>query len=664
MYRKLIVLAIYCLSACTGQVPADKQTPAMLTGGFNPHLTAAELKSLCERTLADVKAGFKVIEADRSPATLVAVIGAMDKNATKLESVYHTFHMQAVHPDADIRDTATACTEDIEDFLSSVALSRPYFDRVRAIEPTKLTKAEHFMVEEIIRSYKLAGVDKDEDTRARIRSLRRNITEIGNVFDKNIREDVRYVDATLEELDGLPADYLATRPANENGLIRISTDYPDTYPVFTYAHNDSLRARLRIASRSRGYPQNKEVLERLITKRHELANILGFESFAALSMKSRMVDNPTAASNFLASISHALKAPVVREKRILLARLQQIDPQAKEVQAWQVAYLQNLLRQEAYALDSKMVRTYFTYDRVRDGIFRLTEDLFGVEIRPWQTDTWHESVETYEVVEAGQLIGRFYMDNHPRENKYKHAAHWTIRTGIKGSQIPLSALAQNFPKDLMEHAQVETFLHEFGHLIHNMFSGTQTWASIAGMSMERDFVEAPSQMLEEWIWDYDTIKTFAINATGEAIPKDLVAKMNKARHFGAAISTATQIYYARLSLDFYTKEPSSFGLDELMRELEISYSPYPPVEGTHFYANFGHLNGYSSNYYTYQWSLAIATDLFSRFKTEGMRNIDTAKDYRKRVLGAAGSKPAAEFVKDFLGRESTPDAYIKYLSSL
>ena len=191
----------------------------------------------------------------------------------------------------------------------------------------------------------------------------------------------------------------------------------------------------------------------------------------------------------------------------MLARQQKIDPKAQQVNVWQTSYLENLIRQEDYSLDSKEVRQYFKYDKVRTGIFQLTEDLFGVQIRPWKTDTWHDDVESYEMLENGQIIGRFYMDNHPRADKYKHAAHWTLRSGIKDKQIPMSGLAQNFPKGLMEHGQVETFLHEFGHLIHNMFSGTQPWFNTTGMSMERDFVEAPSQMLEEWIWDYDTLKT-------------------------------------------------------------------------------------------------------------------------------------------------------------
>jgi thimet oligopeptidase len=429
----------------------------------------------------------------------------------------------------------------------------------------------------------------------------------------------------------------------------------------TYAKSDDLRKALRLKARSRGYPANKGLLEQLIAKRHELANILSFPSHAALSMDSQMIESPQNAQAFLDSIGDALKVPVEEELAVMLSRLQEDQPEAESVEVWQSGYIQNLLRLEDYKLDAQEVRTYFQYPRVRDGIFQLTEDLFDVEITPWDTPTWHEDVETFEVRDNGVLLGRFYMDNHPRPFKYQHAAHWTLRTGIKNKQIPMSGLAQNFPKGLMEHSQVETFLHEFGHLLHNMFSSTQKWSPVAGMSMERDFVEAPSQMLEEWIWDFDTLSKFAINEQGETIPRALVDKMVRARHFGRAIGTATQVYYANLSLNAYHREPSSFDLDDLTRELESKYAAYPHLPGTHFYANFGHLNGYSSNYYTYQWSLAIATDLFSKFEEGGLRNTSIANDYRRKVLEAAGSKPATEFVADFLGRQFSTEAYIKSL---
>lgn len=667
----LILLASVLLYGCqSAQVPSTQMeaqaenSQTLLIDGIDPTLSSEEYRFLCRRVLDQAKADFTLLERDKGPATFDSVVLAYDQITFNLQAIRPSWYLKSVHPDEDLRNAATECSEQYSDFSSQIGLSRGYYDRLAKIDLATLSSDQKYLLKQSLESFQRAGVDKDQLTRDKIRALRQEIISIGNQFDQNIRSDVRQVTTTVENLKGLPQDYIDLHPADENGLVKITTDYPDLYPVMTYATSDELRKELRIAARSRGYPANQKLLKQLISKRHELANMLGFENFAALSMDDKMIGSPEQAQLFLNTVGEALKSPVEKELNQLLKRLQKIDPDAQQVQAWQSGYLMNLIRQEDYALDAKEVREYFEYHKVRDGIFGLTEDLFGVEIRPWETVTWHPDVETYEIIESGNIIGRFYMDNHPRENKYKHAAHWGLRSGIKGKQIPLSGLAQNFPKGLMEHGQVETFLHEFGHLIHNVFSGTQPWFATTGMSMERDFVEAPSQMLEEWIWDYDTLLTFATNKQGEPIPKELVDKMNRARDFGTATSTATQVFYANLSLNYYNRQPASFELNPLMLTLQDKFSPYPYVKGTHFYTNFGHLNGYSSNYYTYQWSLAIATDMFSVFEKAGLRNKEVAKHYRDTVLGAAGSKPAREFVAEFLGREFTPDAYIRKMKSL
>jgi len=672
MHKTLITLSLVsALAACqsseqqvNNKSVTTSSTQEMITEGIKPNLSAIEITQLCEQVLNKTDQDFAALEQQTVKATLASVVGSFDSITDGMSPIRHVWHIRAVHPDADIRDAATQCSQKASEFYTKVGLSRGYYDQLSAIDTAELSEPEQYMLKRSLENFKRAGVDRSEEVREKITALQKEITEIGNEFSKNIREDVRFVMASPEQLVGLPEDYLANHPENEQGLIKITTDYPDIQPVMTYGENDKLRHELRIASRDRGYPVNEKVLKKLITKRHELAQLLNFNSHAALSMSAKMINNPDNANAFLSRVGGALKAPVEKELAVLLKRLQKIDPNATQVQVWQASYLMNLIRQEDYAVDSKEVRQYFQYDKVRAGIFGLTQDLFGVQIRPWKTETWHEDVESYEILENGKLLGRFYMDNHPRDNKYKHAAHWTLRTGIKDKQIPMSGLAQNFPKGLMEHSQVETFLHEFGHLIHNMFSGNQKWYGISGMTMERDFVEAPSQMLEEWIWDYDTLKTFASNEKGETIPKSLVEKMNRARDFGQATGTATQIFYANLALNYYNQSPDKVDLNETMLRLQKQYAPYPYVEGTHLYTNFGHLNGYSSDYYTYQWSLAIATDLFSRFEQEGIRNKAVAKEYREKILGAAGSKPAADFVADFLNRKFTPDAYINKLKAL
>ena len=662
-YTKALTVAGILYTATAAAV-TDTATPSTAADGWNFALSAAELAALCDTTLQRGREAFTAIEQDTGPATLQSVYGAYQAMNLDLQAIHHVWYMKSVHPDPRIQEAAEACIKDYTDFAASRDLSQPFFKRVSAIDLESASPAERLMVEKRLRDFRQAGVDRDQATRERIRTLIGEITELGTRYEKNIRVDKREVEATAGQLAGLPQDFLDAHPADARGIIKISTDYPDYFPVMKYSTDDDLRRRLYIAAKNIATPNNNETLELLIAKRHELATVLSYDSYAALAMDGLMIQSPERAQTFLAEVGAAVQEPAARDMDVLLARQRQIDPLAQQVQPWQASYLSNLVRQETYALDAREVREYFYFDKVQAGIFQWTEDLFGIEIIPWRTETWHEDVTAWEIREHGEPIGRFYLDMHPRENKYKHAAHWTLRKGLRDGQLPLSGMATNFPKGRMEHTQVETFLHEFGHLLHNMFSGTQDWLPISGMSMERDFVEAPSQMLEQWVWDYNTLRSFASNDAGEVIPAALVEKMNRARHFGEAAGTAGQIFYANLSLNYYNRNPGSFQLLPLLVELQAQYSPFPYVEGTHFYNNFGHLNGYSSNYYIYQWSRAISTDMFGEFQTEGLRDSATARDYRDKVLGPGGSKPARELVADFLGRPFSSQAYTDYLGRL
>ena len=633
--------------------------------GWNYKIEPSDLAQICDDVLNSSKNMLKKIEDDISKPTLSSVFIPYDEMGKNLQKIQHVWYMKSVHPDAELRNVATECAQKYSSFATEVNLSRKLYDRIALIDQANLTDSEKLMLDRRLKDFKKSGVDKSVEIRERVKTLNLEITEIGNSFDQAIREDTRFVETTIEKLAGLPGDYIAAKKADENGIIRISTDYPDYFPVMQYAHDDNLRKKLYIASKSIGSPSNSQNLLNLIKKRHELANLLGYENYAALAMDGLMIKSPDRANVFLNDLGQAVKKAAKKDLSILLKKQKEIDPNSEEVQAWQSSYLSNLIREESYSLDAKEVRTYFHFDKVQNGIFQLTENLFDVKIVPWKTETWHEDVTAWEVRENGLALGRFYLDMHPRPDKYKHAAHWTLRSGLSNSeQIPLSGLATNFPKDYMEHNQVETYLHEFGHLLHNMFSGTQPWLDLTGMSMERDFVEAPSQMLEEWIWDQQTLQNFATNDDGEAIPQTLIDKMNSARNFTKAMGTAQQLFYSNISLFYYSTNPDEIDLLTVLRDLQEKYSPYPYADGTYFYNNFGHLNGYSSNYYIYQWSLAIATDLFSRFKDEGLNNAEVSKEYRTKILGSAGSKPADEFIEDFLGRPFSTDAYIELLTNL
>ena len=664
MNRFTLTLAALLLAGSIQAAPTTPTPVSTAADGWDYSLPAAQLEVLCETTLSQAKEAFVAIENDTSPATLQGVYGAYDQMMLDLQAIQHVWYLKSVHPDAQVQAAAEQCIEDYSDFAVTINLSQSFYRRVAAIDLGQASAAERLMVTRRLRDFRQAGVDRDQATRDRVRALIAEITELGSSFDRNIREDSGQVSTTVTQLAGLPEDFIAGHPADAQGNIQLSTDYPDYFPVMKYASDDDLRRQLFMARMNIATPQNATILRALIETRHELATLLNYQSYAAMAMDGLMIGNPQNAQDFLSAVGDAARKSAARDMSILLQRLRLDDPEATAVEAWQSTYLSNLVRQEDYALDAREVREYFDFDKVQAGIFQLTEELFSVQIVPWETNTWHPDVTAWEIREQGQPIGRFYLDMHPRDNKYKHAAHWTLRTGLRDRQLPLSGMATNFPRGLMEHTQVETFLHEFGHLLHNMFSGTQDWVDISGMSMERDFVEAPSQMLEQWVWDYDTLSRFASNAQGQTIPRELVAKMNRTRHFGEAAAVASQLFYANLSLNYYRRDPASFQLLPLLQQLQAQYSPIPYVAGTHFYNVFGHLNGYSSNYYIYQWSQAIATDLFEQFRNSGLQDRATATAYRRKVLAAGGSKPAADAVADFLGRPFSTTAYKQYLEQL
>ena len=563
-----------------------------------------------------------------------------------------------------VRDAAQACSERLSAIGTDLSLSRPIYDRLSAIPTAGLDEATAFILGKRLMQYRLAGVDRDAAARAKVGELNKQITNTGLSFDRNISE--YQGDIVLDGADalaGLPQDYLDAHKPGADGKIHLTTAYPDVFPIIDYADNRATRKAVYLAFLNRAYPANVEVLRKLIAERAELASTLGYANYAALITADKMIGTPAHARAFLDEVNVAATAGAAADQAKLLARLQQIEPGAEAIEPWDSSYLGRLVRKEQYDVDSALVRQYFTLDKTRAGIFGLVHDLFGGDIKPWKTEVWAPGVTAWELHDGERLVGRFYLDLSPREGKYSHAAQFTLRNGLQDRQVPVAALVTNFPATgPMDHEDVTTFLHEFGHLLHTLYSGHQQFASQSMDSLEWDFIEAPSQLLEEWTWDYDTLKTFASNEAGEPIPQALVEKMNAGRKFGEAGSWKRQLGFSAVSLAYYGGLPEGYDLGEVYRSQYNHYAVVPESSDAHMYAAFGHLNGYSAIYYTYVWSKAIALDLATRFKAAGLRDPATAIAYREAVLDPGGSKPAAALIQDFLGRPSNTAAFREELA--
>ncbi|WP_460466447.1 M3 family metallopeptidase [Calidifontibacter terrae] len=565
-----------------------------------------------------------------------------------------------VHPDEAVRDAADEAAQKVDAYSTSLGLDGELYAVLDATPEPADPDAQR-LLSLVRRDFRRAGVDRDEATRNRLQELADLELKASQEFGKNIREGVRSISVRPEQLAGMPQDWLDARPAGDDGLVKVTTDYPDSVPLMTFGADRSVRAELSNERNNIAWPVNDGVLQRLFTLRQEHAELLGYANWADYDAEVKMIGKGSAIRPFIDRITEAAAERAQADKQVLLERLRQDVADADDVLPYDTGYYGELVRKEQHSVDAQQVRRYFPFDAVRQGLLDVTSRLFGLEWQPIASATvWHEDVTAYDVLRGGTRIGRIYLDLHPREGKFKHAAQFTLTEGLRGRQLPEGVLVCNFSRGLMEHDEVVTLFHEFGHLIHHVVGGDQQWARFSGVATEWDFVEAPSQMLEEWAWDAQVLATFARDEAGQPIPADLVARMREAEDFGKGYLARTQMFYAALSYGLHVDRPDD--ITAYLIETQRKYSVFPYLDGNHFHCSFGHLDGYSSGYYTYMWSLVIAKDLFSAFDQEDLFDEQIAARYRDRILAMGGRKDAADLVEDFLGRPYTFDAYAAWLA--
>ena len=572
--------------------------------------------------------------------------------------------LRSVHPDPAMRDAGERCEQQAEALATALALDPEVYGPLSRVDASAEDETTRWYLFRVLRDFRRAGVNRDEQTRARVRALNEELVRIGQEFQRNIRDDVRSIQVTAADLAGLPADYVRSHAAGT-----ITTDSPDYIPFMTYSRSSPAREQLWKVYRQRAHPRNLEVLDRMLARRYEMARLLGYESWAAYVTEDKMIGSARAADEFIERIAAAAEARARKDYETLLLRKRRDDPSAERVDAWDSEALKERVRAEQLDFDSQSVRPYFELRRVMDGVLETTARMFGVEYRPApDAPVWHSDVTAWEVVERGELVGRFFLDLFPREGKYKHAAQFTLASGVRDGTLPEAALVCNFPRPsaepaLLDHGEVVTLFHEFGHLLHHLFGGRTRWAGVSGVRTEWDFVEAPSQMLEEWCWDASVLQRFARHVeTGEPIPAPLVERMRSADEFGKGLRVRQQMFYAATSLRLHDRDPAGLDTTALCAKQQERYTPFRHVPGTWFHESFGHLDGYSAIYYTYMWSLVIAKDLFGVFRREGLLEPAPAARYRRAVLDPGGGRPAAALVQDFLGRPASFAAFEEWLN--
>ncbi|MFZ0301796.1 MAG: M3 family metallopeptidase [Terracidiphilus sp.] len=577
--------------------------------------------------------------------------------------------LNSVATDKAVRDQAQMEAQRVAMAGAALSLNREVYDALLATNLEGASPATKHYVERTLLGYRLSGVDKDKETRDRLQALHEKATMHSLEFSRNIQEGGKTIQARPEELEGLPADFIARHPAGSDGNVTLSTDPPDMQPVMTFASNAALRERMFLAYNTRAYPANHQILLDLLATRQEIATVLGFRSWADLATADQMMGSAANVRTFLAKLNAASREGAANEHNQVLEFVRRRQPDLKEIDIVSRGYWYEQFRRSAFDFDSQSVRPYFPYAQVEAGVLSTAAQLFKVEFRPSAATAWDASVSVFDVIEDGAHVGRFYLDMHPRDGKSKWFSAAPLVSGVRGGALPEAGLICNFPAGdendpgLLQYSDVVTFFHEFGHLMHAILGGRTEWVGLSGFATEGDFIEVPSQMLEEFFRDEELLQAFAKHyQTGETLPSETIKKMKQAGAFGRADWIRAQLYYTTLSLDLHDHDPTGLDLYETAKSLYKQMQPWTWLDGGRMYASFGHLTGYSSNYYTYMFDKVIALDFFAQFDPKDLLGCDAGARYREKVLEQGGSKPGRELVRDFLGREEDFAAFTKWLN--
>jgi len=601
----------------------------------------------------------------------------LDRIADIISHADHDFFfMGSVHPDKEVRNAAKESEEKITKWASDIFFRDDLYAAIGAYAETDGAKAlggEHArLLDHTLRDLRRAGHELDPETRDRVKNLTQREIELGVRFQQNIDEWDDWILATRDELEGLPDSWIDGLDIDEEtGRYKVTIAYPHLIPFLENSPRRELREQLRFKFNSVAIEENRKILEEAVALRQEIAEAFGLPTWAHHRLELRMAKTPERVKAMYDRLREPLAAKGLEEKAAVAALLE-ADTGDTEVQGWDWSYYDTQQRKTDYGVDNFEVAKYFPLQQVLDGMFELTSEMFGVTFEEiTDFDTWHDDVQLYAMHEAdtGEEIARFYLDLFPREGKYGHAAEFPlIRSRLleDGSyQNPVCAMVANFTKptkdqpSLLQHGEVETLFHEFGHVLHQNLGRTEL-ARFSGTSTERDFVEAPSQIMEHWTWRPDVLKRFARHyETGETIPTDLVDQLVAARLLNKAMWQLRQMTYGWWDQEIHG------GPD---RDIDAIYndgskiSLLPNHEGTFALASFGHLmGGYDASYYGYMWAEVFGDDMFSRFEDEGVTNPEVGLAYRREVLGKGGALDADEMLVNFLGREPSNEAFLKKL---
>ncbi len=579
-----------------------------------------------------------------------------------------------VSTDKNFRDAALALQMQMSQYMVDVATRRDVYRAIKAYADTKpqLEPDQALLLKDMMIGFKNSGMELSDEDLETFKKLNKEKAQYIIQFDKNVQEYKDYLDVDETQLQGLGNDYISKLQKTPQGKYRVTLDYPDYVPFMLNSESDEARKELEFKYNRRGGEENVALLEKTLTLRRQIAQLLGYKNHAQLKLENRMAKNPETVEKFLKDLQKRLQPMAKKEDKNLIAyKNEKKGTKSRTLYPYESGYWGNKYKKENLDVDPELIKEYFPSDVVIEGMLELFGNLFGIAFEPADIPVWHPDVKAFKIVnkEDGALVAYFYMDLYPREGKYKHAACFDLVEGKEKEdgtyQIPFVAIVANMNKpsadtpSLLKHGEVSTLFHEFGHVLHNALTKAR-YSSQSGTSVSWDFVETPSQMLERWAWNPQVLKKISKHyKTAQPLPDEMIEKMIAAKNFGAAGSYLRQDFFAQYDMTLHTKNKTPdttktyFSLTKKIRGLPLTKGTYPQ-------ASFGHImGGYDAGYYGYLWSEVIAEDFFSEFEKNGVFNPQIGLKFRREILEKGGTLEEEQMVQNFLGRKEDITPFLK-----
>eukprot|EP01127_Copromyxa_protea_P005575 TRINITY_DN15476_c0_g1_i1.p1 TRINITY_DN15476_c0_g1~~TRINITY_DN15476_c0_g1_i1.p1 ORF type:complete len:692 (-),score=168.23 TRINITY_DN15476_c0_g1_i1:4-1953(-) len=585
-------------------------------------------------------------------------------------------------PDKDVRDSSNKLKKELQDFKIDLYNREDVFLALSAFHSNpdnlkELAPVDIRLLEKLLSDFKRNGLGLPKEKRERFTEIQKRSNELKVTASRNMNEENSKYLFTREELEGMPESFFSSREKEGDKYV-VTLKYPDYVPLMKHCKVAETRQKMEFGFSNRCTAENLPILKELIELRREAAHLLGFKDHASFVLDERMAKTPDAVRDFLNDLREKME-PLANKDLETLQRLKKADLEKRGqaendlvIRAWDSSYYQNQLLEQEFEVDELKIAEYFPLNVVMKGLLEIYQEILGlVFTQEEEANAWYSDVQLYSVTDAetGEFVGQFYLDLHPRDGKYGHAAVWGLQQGYyraDGSwQYPIAGMLCNFSKptddkpSLLRHSEVVTFFHEAGHVFHQLCTKAK-YKRFSGTSVERDFVEAPSQMLENWCWQKESItKMSGHYQTGEPIPDELIAKMVAAKLSCVGLLTDRQIFFGLYDQHIHTAEDVA-DVAELYGDMRTKITKIPNTPGTCGAACWGHIfGGYDASYYGYLWSEVFSCDMFSLFEESSVFDKELGKRYRKVILEQGGTKDGGDLVREFLGRDPNNKAFLK-----